>query len=67
MDWKKVKCSHCKSRKVCRRENVTKGSRFCQEQMKLIPKKQTENAVSEDKLGTAMVFNMLRKSKEGKK
>jgi len=62
-DWKTVNCKYCKSRKKCRRKNVTKGSRFCQERLKLIPKKQIEKTVSEDKLGTAMVFNMLKKSK----
>ena len=64
VDWKKVKCTECKSFRRCRKDNISKGSQICQERKKLVPKKVVEKTVSEDAAGRAMLWSMLNKKKE---
>jgi len=66
VDWKKVKCTHCKSKKRCRKESIAKGSQICQVRMKLIePKKQ--ETISKEHASTALLYNLYQKAKGGKK
>lgn len=43
MDWTTVKCTICQSKKYCRKHNITKGSKICQINLKIIPKPVKDN------------------------
>lgn len=65
MDWKTVKCTQCKSKKFCRRSNIAKGSKICQQNLKLIPKEKGE--FSKHQASSAMLYGMYQKLKGEKK
>jgi len=66
VNWKEVKCTHCESKKKCKKESVSKGSRRCQERLKLIPPKK-DDTPKKEQMSTALLYNMYNESKGEKK
>ena len=65
VDWKKVKCTHCDSKKQCRKKNISKGSMICQVNLKIREPKEDKN-VSKQAAASAMLYSMVKGAKKGK-
>jgi len=60
VDWENVKCNQCKSKKVCRRLSISKGSEVCQVNLKLIPKRGRKKEISKEAASSAMLWSIAQ-------
>ena len=60
-DWETVKCNNCKSFKKCKGQ-ISKGSKICQQRLKLIPKEKQE--VSKTATSHAFIRGLLQQVKK---
>ena len=47
VEWSKIKCTQCPSRKKCKKTNISKGSQACQVRRKMIEPKEKEKGITQ--------------------
>jgi hypothetical protein len=63
-DWKKVKCTKCDHKNICKRKSISKGSDFCQVNLKIRePTKKEESGPSTSAYSNALLWQFAQKRK----
>lgn len=64
MNWKNVSCNDCKSKRYCRKRSIGKGSKICQQNRGLLPRKDRGDEQRDMQRKISAVYGWLSRGKQ---